>query len=57
MKTFKSLLALGMAVAFSSSALAQTTDAVGALKTLRKQQLTMKLQAKKRVQPLLLIAK
>lgn len=32
MKTFKSLLALGMAVAFSSSALAQTTDAMGALK-------------------------
>lgn len=32
MKTFKSLLALGMAVAFSSSAFAQTTDAVGALK-------------------------
>ena len=47
MKTFKSLLALGMAVAFSSSALAQTTDAVGALKESAKTSINNEISSQK----------
>lgn len=47
MKTFKSLLALGMAVAFSSSTFAQTTDAVGALKESAKTSINNEISSQK----------